>query len=1334
MNHSCPQGPLRGGIIFALLLTAAAAPAQTTAPAPAQQAPAQQAPAQQAPPQQAPAQQTPAQQTPAQQTPAQQAPAQQAPAPAPATVPATPVTPAAPAAPAVVPAQTRLAAGRIQAAMAAIPATGATAAEAPNADPAAPPAPGGEAPKEAPPTPDLGAALKTMKFDRSSDALLAATRAQRRDTPLTPQEAFNVLVVLGDWQGVGKALATVPPESAVAGYTRLLEALAEQSLSSGAVWKRPGDASEEEDPNARRMRLQKEKEDLKKKAPPLLSKDFYELVEASPGDLREENVPALTQLVKMAVGEGGRATLVERLQKGWKGIGGSTPDGRKLAVRLLSSLGWIKDAAPFLPLDPAAWDAADTTELVFAMEYFTQTGIADRDERQFQKAALIAARLMKSGRFGNYTRPQFRLAMDRLVQLLPLLEPAQARTLVSEQLLGQTATLSDLIGSIGELGQTAARGSDLQARVSSLGTQRLILEALSAKKDELPANVAVLVMNWLTEAEACYRAGGAMSMEKTQAEKLILRRYGMYNQGGEEAPNLSAAQILESAPPRELVARLNPGLVQRVALTLVKVGILRPEQPDLTLLREYAKQYPGLEQEVCQDVLAGWVSARTKPAENDTVKQMRMYGMYIPPQLQQQGSGIPLTRARQKQNIEQFRDLLARLREISPQPLDPALIVQSFMTLHSGAEVYRMEDIQAIFGPPEKMVQTELLDLLSGMRGRLNEEWRNMETQQQAGTNRTEEEAKDEVSRGYRTALELAKRGIRAEDATWEAFITRGQLFYDASQYELERQVKLTDYVSLRDEAFGSFATAAKIYAAKLADLPQGQWTIAPYQQWFYVMLGASDVGRLSSSASRTDPGLKSIGDLMRALPGGAGEKHIELFGKMLGEIFPRVPANMRQRFLGAGLAIVGENNPAAASATKSLDYYHELLDEIQLRVSIDGPGRVGHSEPFGAFLSLETSRQLLRESGGFAKYLQNRPSGMGAMMGMGGGAGEARDLRDDFAKNIHAALDGQFEVLSVTWHDAAVKTIDLPRDGWVETPLAYVVLRARDAAVDRIPSIQMDMDFLDQPGQVVLPVMSQVEPLDARDGEVANRPCPDLALSLVMDDREWKDGRVVVEIQARGKGVIPDLDQLFDTKRDGFDLETVDGKLLVSQFTSDGKQRLPQADRNWSLTYRRKADLRGDVVFPFPAQKPGVSAASTEYRRYQDADLVTIDPAQAAAGVKLAGSTGSWLRNLILGLGVLVAIAIAVVFFRKKPALAAVSGDDLAVPSNPTPFSALAFLHRLRRSHGQLLSADEKAELEKDIGQIGASHFKAGKSEGSGLTEILARWSKMANVRQQQP
>jgi len=1215
-----------------------------------------------------------------------------------------------------------------------VPSQAAQAAQAPEAPTA--PAKEGEAPAkdavpEAPPketlspAAELGKALKSAKFDRSAEALLAATKAQRKGTPSTPEEVFNMSVMLGDWAAVGKTLASLSPEDGTAVYSKLLDSLAEQSISVGSVLKTPEAESEDEDPRERMQRLQKEREDLKKKAAPLLSEDFYALIDASPTNLREENIPSLTKLAKTALGEGGRVPLVERMKKDWKGLGGTTPDGCKLAARLLSSLGWIRDAAPFLPLKSEQWESADTTQLVFAMEYFTQTGIADHDERQFQQAADISARLMKSARFGNYTRPQFRLAMDRLVQLLPVLEPAMAQKLIREQLFNQTATLSELIGIIGELGQTAAKGNDIQARASSLGTQHLILEALVDKKDEIPSNIAVLIMNWLTEAEGCYRAGGVVTTDMSQAERMMLRRYGMGGQ--DKAPTLSIDQILSTAPPTELMARLNAGLAQRVQLTLVKVNILRPDLVDLKLLKDYVKQHPGLEREVCQDVLAGWVSKRTKPAESEQVKQMRAYGMYVPPQLLQQGGGIPLTRLRQNQNIEHFKSLLNELRAISPEPLDPTLIVQAFMTLHSGAEVYRMEDIEAIFGPPEKMVHKELLDLLGGMRGRLSQEWRDPKTQQQAATKRTEEEAKDEVSRGYRTALELAKRGIRAEDGDWASFITRGQLFYDASQYELERQVKLTDYVSLRDEAFASFKKATEIYAAKLPELPHGQWTIEPYQSWFIVMLGASDLAQLTSNTARTDPGLKSIGDSMRSLPNGAGAKHLEMFAKMLGDLFPRVPANVRQLFLGSGLAIVGENNPAAAAATKSLDYYKELLNEIQLRVKVDGPSRVGYSQPFGAFVSLETTRQLLRESGGFSKYIQNQ-SGQQRMMYGGADPGANKNLRDDFTKNIHAALDETFEVVSITFHDAAVKTIDLPRDGWVETPLAYVVLRAKNAAVDRIPSIQMDMDFMDQPGQVVLPVMSQVEPLDAKDSDAGNRPCADLTLSQTMDEREWKDGKVVVEIQARGQGVIPNIDKLFDTAHEGFDMEVVDGNLSVSQFVSDGKQKLPQADRNWQLTYRRKADLRGDVMFPFPKLKAGVTPASIEYKHYQDADLVNVDAAQAATGVKLTGHFGNGLRDTVIGALILAAIAALVVFFsRGKKSVKTEGPNSLTVPADPTPFTTVAFLRRIRSSHEQALSDSDKAALNTQISEIESGYFSRESSASMDFPSVIRKWLEVA-------
>ena len=162
------------------------------------------------------------------------------------------------------------------------------------------------------------------------------------------------------------------------------------------------------------------------------------------------------------------------------------------------------------------------------------------------------------------------------------------------------------------------------------------------------------------------------------------------------------------------------------------------------------------------------------------------------------------------------------------------------------------------------------------------------------------------------------------------------------------------------------------------------------------------------------------------------------------------------------------------------------------------------------------------------------------------------------------------------------MKTIDLPREGWVETPLLYAVLRAKNPAVDRIPSIQLDMDFIDQPGAVLLPVMSQVQPLDATEARVPNRPCDDLNLSLTMDEREWNEGALVVEISARGQGIIPESRRVVQKREPGFRMEVVDSNLSVTQFVSDGRQRTPQADRNWQITYRRQPDF-GDVTFSSP-------------------------------------------------------------------------------------------------------------------------------------------------------
>ena len=784
--------------------------------------------------------------------------------------------------------------------------------------------------------------------------------------------------------------------------------------------------------------------------------------------------------------------------------------------------------------------------------------------------------------------------------------------------------------------------------------------------------------------------------------------------------------MLANAPSASLIRRLNQGLAQRVNLTVLKLNLMSPKEPEtLETLAAFIKGQPGQEKELCQDYLSAWTRKRAVPPEDPNMVRMRALGYIISRQQEDGQGGIPLTRLRQNQNVTDFKDLLAALRKLSPEPINPSAVVQSFMAIHSGAEVYRATDIEAIFGPAEKMDRLELMQLVTGMRNKLKEQWQDPKTQQGAATNRTEQETKDEVSRGYQTALDLVKRGLHEETADWQQFIVRGQLFFDASEFEFSRQVKLTDYVNLRDEAFASYQKAANIYAAKVPELARGQWTLEPYQMWFIVMLGASDLSQLTRTAARSDPGLQQIGDAMRALPGAAAEGHLQKFGEMLASLLAQVPGNLRQHFLSAGLQVLGAEHPSAKAALASLKNYQELLDEVQLRVTVDGPPSVGHQQPFGLFVGLEHTRQLAREGGGFSKYLQNANAQQQRMMSMGQ-PGQAASYRDDFAKNIHAALDETFEIVSITFHDAAVTAIDLQREGWQETPMAYVLLRAKEAAVDRIPSIQLDMDFSDTSGRVVLPVRSQLLSIDSNNEVAAVRPCPDLNLTFTMDEREWAgDGRVVIEVTAKGRGVIPPHEQLFDFAQDGFEVDVTDSGLSITEFVTDGKARMVNADRNWQFTYQRKKDLLGEVSLKFPALKSGTEASSIEYQHYQDADLVAIDANQAIAGVPLKGVVGNQTRNLLVGAVLVMLVLIAYWMLRKRIGKAKHAEEKLEMPTTLTPFSVVAFLRRIQRDPRFRLDPDAREALSAQIAEIQTADFKNPPAPTSqqALESIARKW-----------
>jgi hypothetical protein len=65
-------------------------------------------------------------------------------------------------------------------------------------------------------------------------------------------------------------------------------------------------------------------------------------------------------------------------------------------------------------------------------------------------------------------------------------------------------------------------------------------------------------------------------------------------------------------------------------------------------------------------------------------------------------------------------------------------------------------------------------------------------------------------------------------------------------------------------------------------------------------------------------------------------------------------------------------DHPDAEDARKLARYYDDLLQEIEFLVRVDGEATVGHTGPFGVFVTLRHTADIEREAGGFARYLRN--------------------------------------------------------------------------------------------------------------------------------------------------------------------------------------------------------------------------------------------------------------------------------------------------------------------------------------------------------------------------
>jgi hypothetical protein len=676
-------------------------------------------------------------------------------------------------------------------------------------------------------------------------------------------------------------------------------------------------------------------------------------------------------------------------------------------------------------------------------------------------------------------------------------------------------------------------------------------------------------------------------------------------------------------------------------------------------------------------------------------------------------NSIPLTRSKQERNLENLEGWVKKIRQLPIKDLDESLLARAFTTCHSTAEVYRVEAIEKVFGALDALDAKTMAQLVQQMRTNLAGIWRMPAQQEQQKTQRKQKDIEKEVLRGYSVAQEVVESGIKKHPDDWRLQLAQACLELDENAYRHEIAPD-SNFSEVRLAALEHFRAAAGLYAREAPKLSEAEQEVTVYEHWFYAGLGASDLGQIDhrSTADPRQPAL--IRDSLAALPGEAAEKHLAMFANSLFTRMSGLKPTVKFPYLKAGFEIVGDHKQAR-EARRVYEYYNDLVREIKLVTRLDGSVKVGHGVPFGVFVELYHTPEIERESGGFGKYLQNQT---GMMFAWNYGR-PLENYRDKFEEAVRSALQEHFDVVSVTFQEKDVHSRAAAEYGWRTTPYAYLLLKARGPEIDRLPTLKIDLDFLDTSGYTVLPITSPPIAIDAAPERPDDRPAEKLAVTQTLDERQAKDGKLILEVKARARGLVPPLEKLVDLRTGEFEVKNIDDQQVqVSRFDPDSSEPAVISERTWMISYAGRTDL---AQLPKEFHFPGANAAGTEvsFLRYEDADLKSVE-ATVSLEQKYGQVRQTW-PYFAAGAGlVLLAWGLGWRAWRKRLVPAAAEGFQL--PGQLTPFSVLAFLRQVEANNG--FDPRTREELATSIQSLERFYFAGiDGQQPPDLRQLAERW-----------
>jgi hypothetical protein len=1125
-------------------------------------------------------------------------------------------------------------------------------------------------------------------------------------------------VTLGRWQEVETYLSSLDEPTAKLIYNQILK-----SLATTANQPAP-DAAPEVQAQLQQLMQMQNQQGAQMETNTLSADDFLAIAKLAPGKFDKTQIRMLAQLMSVYVSSGYLLDdLIDRLKSELEVAEEErTWDRLQLAELLIASGNTLK-AEPFLPTIDEAIEGEQFEALIQLSKFYHARYRKDHRKDDLEQAWKTVQAILD---VDTVAKDQYAEALNRAIELAPQVEES----------LGQQ-WLSNAFGQDGErgvkilamIGRQAATSLQTRAGSASQRLQLLKLQSTAAealvetspeRAREWHDKLTLLARIWLREAEVSYQFDSSSSRSPALQRDAFgnffyLNSPQMMGQPQQNQPQaITVDEVLKVQPSdkwMEVVAEeLKPQLDKQIAQLLLKVG---EEDEAFPYIEQLAKSHPALAEGLVAEFLRVWTDNHDPNANrNRTNSYMYMYGF------EQRAEGIPLTRSKQERNLKELSALIRRLNALPLKHVDEQLLVRAFTACHSTAEVYRLDAIQDVFGPLGELKPKTLAGLAEQMRNNLSGMWRAPATQNDAKTNRKQQDIAAEVQRGYQVALSVVEGGLSQHPEDWSLTLAKAALLHDANAFRRELAPD-AEFVSRLENSFGDFQRAAELYSKTVGDIREDEETTRPFEVWYYASMGACDPNRLDQNQPRDPKQIELIRTAIESLPGEAAERHMAAFANTLFTRISNVKPALKYRYLETGLAIVGDNE-RAAEARKIFDYYADLVTEIKLETRIDGNDRVGTGEPFGVFVNIVHTREIERESGGFARYLQNQNNGNVYYYNYGR---PLENYRDKFEEQVVAALGEQFEVQSVTFQGEDVNSRSLKEDGWRYTPYAYVLLKAKGPEVDKLPALQLDLDFLDTSGYAVLPIASSPLPVDAKAKPTEPRPASKIEITQTLDERQADEGKLVLEIKATAQGLVPDLDQLLDLAPSEFEVtEVKDEGLSVSRFDPESPNNQVISERMWMVTMNAKEGLASPPK-TFEFAEPKAELHEVVYQRYNDADLLAVGPSiQLEERYQTSASTNWWW---IAGVATLVLLGVGAIIAATSRKQEVATHDEFAVPDRITPFTVLGLLDRIESRNG--IDQVKLGELESARRSIVQHYFENEASSTPDLEDIANRWSRQA-------